>query len=74
MKQMVAFIAKIRDRNFKNEYYQTKNYASIHGVELKPLEEILSVGSNQGAPFDEAYERQAQAKLKEMKAMKELHG
>lgn len=45
MRQLVAFLEKIRVRTNTEEYYHRKFFAQLHGAEMPFLEEVLGVAS-----------------------------
>lgn len=71
MRQLVAFVDRIRRRNVTEEYYHRNFFAQLHGVEMPSLDSILGVASNEESPFDtktdEYLEKRALALLHEAK-------
>lgn len=53
MRQLDSFLKAIHIRTTKEEYYRMAFFASLHRVEIKPLEEVLGVESEIEDPFDD---------------------
>lgn len=72
MRQVVAFIEKIRIRSTTREYYRMSFFAKLHKAEIASLDEILGVASEDEASqfteeHDKAMEARALALLEERK-------
>lgn len=75
MKQLVGLADSIRKRKLTDAYYPLAFHAKLHKCEIKPLEEILGVGSNEPTfdPKTEAeLEKRALRNLAQRKAMRNV--
>lgn len=75
MRQVWAFLEKIRVRKTTEEYYHLAFFAKLHRAEMASLEEVLQVGSNESAfdsKTDDYLEQHAKKLLEKKKAMRNV--
>lgn len=78
MRQMCAFLEKIRIRLTTREYYRSELLAKVNGFEIGSLESVLGVSSGGEALFDDAasdaMEKRALELFEERKRLASING
>lgn len=63
MRQLKAFMEKIRIRTVTEEYYHRNFFAQLHRAEMPSLDSILGVASeDEETPFDERSDKELEAR------------